>query len=134
MYGFALGSSMADVSLFGEPGPKCHTRPRDLSAGKALEFACQTCGAEAGSPCVRRTVAGTVVKVLPHFGRGPSKHVVDARANRYLTAKQRVALQREAASLPTGSLRAWVERKSIETGFSARAIYRAIHGRRSEGA
>jgi hypothetical protein len=67
---FAIGG-FADLWLYSGSEHKALPRSRDMRAGVVANYACDECGAQRGEPCSRSTVARrTVLRGLPHFGRG----------------------------------------------------------------
>lgn len=62
----AIGG-FADLWLYSETDYRA--RKRDLRAS-VIADPCQTCGAEPGKLCTRPTIAGPVLRQMPHVGRG----------------------------------------------------------------
>ncbi len=73
----ALGG-FADLWLYSETDYK--VRGRDFRASVVATYPCERCGAVAGEPCHRLTVAGVLERKLPHFGRGrPGRQAITSR-------------------------------------------------------
>lgn len=68
MYGVLGG--FADLWLFSDQEPKFKPRQRDYRPAIVATYPCTQCGASIGESCRRRTVAGLVLRRLPHLGRG----------------------------------------------------------------
>lgn len=64
----AIGT-FADLPLWADPDTDGKRFHRDLRA-HVLADPCPTCGAIAGAPCQRETIAGPMTRRLPHTGRG----------------------------------------------------------------
>jgi hypothetical protein len=64
----AIGG-FADLWLYSDRESTYRLRPRDLGLSVVAAYACDTCGADVGEPCRRRTIAGVLDRRRPHFGR-----------------------------------------------------------------
>lgn len=58
-----------DMWLYSEREVRERPFERDYSPGVVARYRCPTCGAPPGVLCHRPTVAGAVLRKLPHFGR-----------------------------------------------------------------
>lgn len=72
--GFVAIGGFADLWLYSGREFRERPRGRDFRAEVVAAFPCETCGAPAGHPCRRPTIAGVaVLRRLPHFGRGSAR-------------------------------------------------------------
>lgn len=82
-----------DLWLFGDSDYRSRQHRRDLGADVVASYPCPECGARAGVPCQRPTVAGhSVARGIPHFERGSAANL-GARVK--LSDLERANLRRE---------------------------------------
>ena len=75
---FLSSPGFGDTWLYSDREPTMKLRARDYRASVVSSNDCPECGARAGSHCVRETLRGSVARRLPHFGRSPPLHSVNA--------------------------------------------------------